>query len=82
MQTVLTIDKGVAIPEARSCRYSNMRYPFRTMKPGDSFLLRLNGDGKKGLERERTLVLLDAKKHKVKVTTRTVPGGVRVWKIK
>ena len=83
MQTAFEIEQGIAIPEARSGRYGSLsKYPFSKMQLGDSFLLRTNGDGKKGLEIERSRVLLDAKKYKVKVATRTVPGGVRVWKIK
>jgi len=80
--TAFTIEKNIDIPAPRSCAYGQGKYPFRKMQKGDSFLLAPNGDGKKGLERARVMALLEAKKYKVKVTTRTVPGGVRVWKIK
>jgi len=81
IMTAFTIEKNIDIPAPRSGAYGQAKYPFRKMRAGDSFLLKPNGDGKKGLERARVMVLLEAKKYKVKVTTRTVPGGVRVWKI-
>jgi len=82
MTQTLTIDKGIAIPERRYGRVDSCPYPFRKMQAGDSFLLRDNGARKVETEKERCHVLLTAKKYKVLVTTRRVPGGIRVWKVK
>jgi len=82
MTQTLTIDKGIAIPARRKGKYGICRYPFQAMQAGDSFLLAQNGPGKGMVERERCLVLLTARKYKVQVTTRRVPGGIRVWKVK
>lgn len=81
MSAVLTIDKGVAIPAIRSCLKPWMKFPFKRMRPGDSFLIRQNGGGKKGLEKERVYALLTARQFKMKATSRTVPGGIRVWRV-
>lgn len=81
MNAVLTIDKGIAIPAARAYTRTCLKYPFKKMKRGDSFLIRPNGGGKKGLEKERAYALLKARQYKMQATSRTVPGGIRIWRI-
>lgn len=81
MSATLTIDKGVAIPGVRSCIKPWMKFPFQHMKPGDSFLIKQNGKGRKGIEKERVYALLKARQYKMKATSRTVPGGIRIWRV-
>lgn len=83
MQQTFAIESGVAIPERRWGRQAVPGdFPFREMKPGDSFLIHKNGDGRKGLETMRVRALLRAKDLKLSVTTRLVKGGIRVWRVK
>jgi hypothetical protein len=83
MQQTFSIESGVAIPERRYGRQAAAGpFPFLAMKPGDSFLIHKNGDGKKGLEKMRVYALVTAKDLKMQVTTRLVKGGIRVWRVK
>ena len=81
MSAAVTIEKGVAIPGARAGQDKLRRFPFKAMKPGDSFLIRQNGGGKASLEKERVYALLKARQYKMKATSRKVPGGIRVWRV-
>ena len=80
MQQTFAIESGVAIPERRWGKSS--LFPFRSMKAGDSFLIRQNGDNKKRVENLRVLALLKAKQLNIQVTSRLVKGGIRVWRVK
>lgn len=75
------IEKNVPIPpEARRTRQS--KYPLRSMAAGDSFMIPLPVDApKESYARAQQSVQSYASRWKIKVTTRKVEGGVRVWRM-
>lgn len=68
------IDSGIPIPGRKG---RPEKWPFSKLKVGQSFLAR-------GLEVEEFSGTVSAAKKRLKIglTMRTVPGGVRVWRVK
>lgn len=74
------IEKKIPLlPPNRRGRPRESRYPLAQMKVGDSFLVP-NGQFKRAQYVTTTVHAL-AKKLGVKVSTRTTPDGVRVWRM-
>jgi hypothetical protein len=74
----IKIEKGIPLPNGISPlgrRGPRAKHPIRDMSVGDSFLL------KSWSEVERITILTAARRNQVKVATRTVDGGLRVWRI-
>lgn len=73
----IKIEKGVPLPEAKGGR--TLKYPWPSMKRGDSFSLR---GGKK--ERIRVAVAACAwgKRNSATFATRQENGGFRIWRTK
>jgi len=63
----IKIEKGVPIPTRRS----NSRYPWREMQIGDSFVVASSAQA----------VHSSASYAHIKITTRAVDGGIRVWRV-
>lgn len=70
------IEKNVPIPV--KCTRVTV-YPFDQMKEGDSFLIPTKTE-KEAMSKRRS-VAVRAKKKNIKVTTRAVQGGIRVWRV-
>lgn len=65
------VEKGLRIPAARA------RYPFAEMAVGDSFLV-----PQTRAHWARSAAQHWGAEHGVKFTTRSVNGGVRIWRVK
>ncbi len=76
-----TIEQGIEIPKKEVGR-PKQAFPYQQMRVGDSFLIKQNGGGKKTLHLKRVEAFAQARKHGIAITTRSVPGGIRVWKIR
>ena len=78
MDNVIEVEKGIAIPEARTKAKGGV-YPYSQMQVGDSFLV--NED------RNNLLIYVcnknrkAAKAYNTKYTAKRVEGGVRVWRV-
>lgn len=69
------IEHGIPIPRKASSG-RRAKYPFADMKPGDSIFLpgkKVNALGS---------ILTPHRRKGLKFTTRSVDGGVRVWRVK
>ena len=76
----IKIEKGVEIPESKSGLVR--KYPWADMQPGDSFLVPFNGEPAHRVRENATAAASYAKRHfDWKLCTRTVEGGIRVWRI-
>jgi hypothetical protein len=74
---------GVPIP-GRKCeaKYGSLRYPFKAMKVGDSFLVPVEEEGKHKLQRLLSSAARNFGKPKgLKYVTRQLDEGVRVWRV-
>jgi len=69
----IKIEKGIPAPKAN--RGARTLYPWREMEVGDSFLIPFATDGK------RRGIYSCASRLGIKIATRTVEGGVRIWRI-
>lgn len=75
----IKIEKGVPVPESKAL---SAKYPWDGMQPGDSFLIAF--DGRRDFHiREKASAAANYAKRAFgwKLCTRTVEGGVRVWRI-
>lgn len=75
------IEHNVPIPPKRSGGRKR-RFPFHEMRPGDSFLVPTTSPAEQRLVRQRLAAYGVQTLGKGAVTTRTVPRGVRVWRVK
>jgi len=80
------IEKGIAIPPGwNSFTKKPLKYPLNEMAVGDSFFIPI--ENKARTEHVRMDVFAEITKLKkdgivVKVSTRSVEGGMRVWRVK
>ncbi len=72
---MIQIDKGVPIRAIRRGRTKELGELLRRMDVGDSFLLTEHPMS------DRSLAKAAAKQAGIKLTSRTVEGGIRVWRI-
>ena len=70
----IKIEKGIPIPAGQ--QGAPRKYPFDEMEIGDSFLV-----AEEKIRSVRALASLAKKKNGMKVATRKVDGGFRVWRI-
>lgn len=70
----IEIEKDVPLPTLRADRN---RYPFAEMAVGDSFLV----SGERSPQKASSACVWTAKKDGRKYVSRTVEGGVRVWRV-
>ena len=69
------VEKGIKIEGKKPKTYS--RFPFNDMNVGDSFLI----EGCSKSERSCALMSIKRFNGHWKATSRTVEGGVRIWRI-
>lgn len=75
------IDRGVEIPAPNIHNRNSRIYPFREMEIGDSFLVPGN-ENKKALQaRVGSAACYYGKRNNSRFVTRSVEGGVRVWRV-
>ena len=78
------IDKNIPIP-AVNTKESKYSFPFAYMDINDSFLIEAPKDNEVALKRGSLLYALNKfnkqNNSNIRITTRTVPDGVRVWRI-
>lgn len=84
---MFAIEKNIELPAPRRGHLGGADYPFRKMKVGESFLVPINGKVTATVVAVvRRRVVNAASKAKAKLgfsfTSRTVKGGIRVWRIK
>ena len=72
------IEKNV--PVAASTQ-GGIVYPFRDMEPGDSFLVPTERAGGNHMNTPRRAATQYAKRHGIKLVTRKVDGGLRIWRV-
>lgn len=73
---MIRIEKNVPVPTANGGRYRACKYPWRELKPGQSFYVP-NGNRASinaGVQNW-------SKKLNAKFTVRTMDGGIRVWRV-
>lgn len=77
------IEQGVPMPQPSGRGKYGIKYPFKTMKVGESFLVPCADMTAKNLNRVGVNIMSSAKKYKnIGVfTTRRVADGVRCWKV-
>lgn len=75
------IDTNIPIPSSRKDTRS---YPFKELEVGQSFLVAQESDETKTQVRERTSAAMTWAKRSLgrDFCTRTVDGGIRVWRLK
>jgi len=75
------VERGVPIPDRR--HGAPGKYPFEKMSQGDSFLLPVENEEDVDTVRRRIAAAasLYATRNGGKFTTRTVDGGIRVWRV-
>ncbi|GJH00244.1 hypothetical protein [Paraburkholderia terrae] len=77
------IEKGIPAP----CTPENLRtgrkllYPFAEMKVGDSFLVPETEDIRNRADRVKSAASTYSRKHSIRLATKIVEGGVRVWRL-
>lgn len=75
------VQDGVPIPRAGSSRKYTSKYPLRTMAPGESFFIPVEGEN---FVRVQRTVASAASRQGVKIVTRRVKEGdavgIRVWR--
>jgi hypothetical protein len=86
MNNSFKIEQNVPLPAIpRGAPPSPIKYPWSELNVGDSFFVPLVD---KNIMAIRTAIILDLKKfstqtgQKIKITTRAIDNGVRVWRIK
>ena len=67
------------VPISEKMVHGNTKYPFYRMEVGDSFLARVEDTGT--IPRVRAAACMYGQMHRMKFRTRTVDGGIRVWRI-
>lgn len=76
------VESGVPIPAKRRLVIRS-KYPFATLKVGDSFLVPATG-ADEDVIKNRLATLMSSRWHREtsrRLTLRTMRGGVRVWRV-
>ena len=78
------VDKNIPIPDV-NIKKSKYDFPFAYMDINDSFLIEETRDNEAALIRGSLLYALKKfnkqNNSNIRITTRTVPDGIRVWRI-
>jgi hypothetical protein len=80
----IKIEKNIQIPKSKGAG-APLKYPFNKLNIGDSFFIPFNKDSKLNLGNSlRISAILWAKRNnpKIRFTTRSSNGGIRIWRIK
>ena len=81
---MIKVDKNIPIP-AIITKESKYDFPFAYMDINDSFLIEATKDNEVALIRSNLPYALNRfnkqNNSSIKITTRTVPDGIRVWRI-
>ena len=81
---MIKIDKNIPIPAIKT-RESKYAFPFAHMDINDSFLIKETKDNEVALIRGSLPYALNKfnkqNNSNIRITTRTVPDGIRVWRI-
>jgi len=75
MNDEFVIEKGIELPDKR-CMGRPDQYPWKKMEIGDSFYI--PGKTGKGFS---SAVYGAAKRNGIKMSIRTVAGGLRIWRV-
>lgn len=81
----IKIETGVPLPQSRQyarCKYAGVTAAARSMKPGESFFVAANGP--KECRRAGVRIMQICRSNRMngaKFATRSVEGGVRVWRL-
>ena len=76
------IEKGIKIPPSKSPGRTS-RYPWSELSIGDSFLVPKNGVAAEKLRiRLASIASYHQRKGKAVFTVRSLPNGVRVWRVR
>lgn len=70
------VERSIQIPGR--CSGKMMPYPYQEMKAGDSFFIPVSQEYEKVRERDKARAA--ARTRGIKITTRVVDGGVRIWR--
>ena len=81
-ENIMEVETGVEVPPKRYGPYMTSAYPYPwgQMKPGDSFVIRCGSDTR-AVTQIRGKVLSAARYAGIRITTRTVEEGLRVWRL-
>ena len=81
---MIKVDKNIPIPGINT-KKSKYDFPFAYMDINDSFLIEETKDNEAALTRGSLLYALikfnKQNNSNIRITTRTVPDGIRVWRI-
>ena len=75
------IEKGIPIPRTRWGPGCYNKYPFDLLEVGDSFLVETTDKYEKR-KKQASIIATSKSRRPQQFATRTVPEGVRVWRIK
>jgi hypothetical protein len=81
---MIEIEKNIYIPPInRNRRRTPSIYPFQIMERNDSFLINCESNNTYHRKMIQTRILAEARRNSPYVfTTRTVPEGIRCWRIR
>ena len=81
---MIKVDKNIPIP-TNNAKKSKYDFPFAYMDINDSFLIEATKDNEVALIRSNLPHVLNRfnkqNNSNIRITTRTVPDGIRVWRI-
>lgn len=79
----MKIEKGIQIPKQKRHPKSVISAALQSMEIGDSFLVQGEGEKLKAARASVYMAVFKLRKHgiKIKAVTRSVNGGVRVWRV-
>ena len=81
---MIKVDKNIPIPDTNA-KKSKYDFPFAYMDINDSFLIEATKDTEVVLIRSKLSYALNKfnkqNNSNIRITTRTVPDGIRVWRI-
>jgi hypothetical protein len=69
------IEKGIKIP--KNSKGVGLKYPFDKLKVGDSFAVGIDE-----MDKAKRTAYLYARRHGIKIETRAIEGGARIWRTK
>lgn len=80
---LIKIEKGIPIAPTYRSTWAGQELPWEKLAIGDSFLIPVHDDDLKQVNAARNLVQAARNRfHDMKLVSRRVQGGVRVWRVK
>ena len=74
----MKIEKGVAVPKTLNNHILKYDIPWSKMKPGDSVVVAVRR--KEELKRIRIAIMHQARRRGLRIATRTIDQGLRIWR--